>query len=329
MQGDRPIDAGNLPDISEKFTSSHNPNAAAGLAQTFRIERVMDTQTLEREWNPLLEQIFTDENDREPIELLTERFENGENFFLLRDDTGRAVGIELSQVILGQDENAERTGHKAIYVPWTGVIEEVRNLGIGPQFNQGVSDYMTERYGVTHTLIDIEDPDRLHDSGYAEEELPEAIDFAERRINFWRRQGFMVVDDETKGAGEKLEYCRPGSEDESMIQAYDHMCVRFSNDDVAADVLSEDGMQIQKSFVRECYVDMCAIQYDGMSEEDMRTEFPAIDKYLNDIDNTPGQWLNLRTSAVQPKTSPVANVQLVAGQSLDLDMDQDERYTNG
>lgn len=295
--------SGDFPDMSGDFDGGKE---VLRQSRHFTIERVNDKQTLEQEWEPLLVEIFPDEGDREPIELLNERLENGENFFLMRDETGRAVGMELSQIMLDSDEPDAK--YKAMYVPWTGVVEECRNNGIGSQMNRQISEYMRENYGTTHTLIDIEDPDRLHDSGYAPEELDEAIGFAERRINFWRREGFVVVDDESKQSGDKLEYVRPASDDEQNIQGYDHLTVRLENDALEAEVLSADGMEIDKDFVRECYLDMTRIQYGNHSEDELREMFPAVNQYLNDIDAVQEPTLKLRSSAITPKRTPDADI---------------------
>lgn len=297
------LGSGDFPEFSKDFSQTVGPSAT----QRFTIEKVTNPQTLEQEWEPLLVEIFADEGDREPIELLKERLEDGENFFLMRNEAGEAVGIELSQILLNASETAES---RAMYIPWTGVTENYRNNGIGSQMNRQISEHMREEYGVTHTIIDIEDPDRMHDSGYAPEELDEAIDLAGRRINFWRREGFLVVDDETKPTGEKLEYVRPASDDEQNIQGYDHLTVRLDDAALKAKVLSEDGTMIDKNFVRECYMDMTLIQYGDMTEDELRQEYPAVDQYLNDIDNVPHSHIALRTSAITPKRTSDADIQI-------------------
>lgn len=267
----------------------------------FTLERVTSAEILAREWEPVLAKIFTDENDREPIELLTERMENGDSFFLMRDEKGTPVGIELAQVL-------PNTG--MMYIPWTGVLEEHRNLGIGAHMNRMISEYMRDVHAVTHTLIDIEDPTRLHNSGYAPDEVDEAIGFAQRRITFWRRQDFVVVDDASKPSGQKLEYCRPASDDEQNIQAYDHMCIRFDSEELKKQVMSPDGKSVDKDFVRQCYLEMTWVQYGNHHESRLRKEYPAVDKYLRDIDSDPAQHLATHSEAVRPKTSPVAPVRI-------------------
>ena len=97
--------------------------------------------------------------------------------------------------------------------------------------------------------MDIEDPARLHTSGYPEDEMEEAMEMARRRINFWRRKGFIVIDDMYKKSGEKLEYVRPSSENDQEIQAYDHMIIRFEDEIMHENINVLEGT-ICKSFVR-------------------------------------------------------------------------------
>ena len=284
-----------VPDIN--LSSNFSENTAA--PRHFTIERVTDPQSLTQEWEPLLHCIFPDEGDWEPQELLLERLANGEAFFLMRNEAGEAIGMELSQVVAGSS---------AMYIPWTGVLPEYRNLGIGADMNRTISAYMSDKYGVTHTLLDIEDPARMGDAGYSAEELQEAAPMAQRRINFWRREGFIIVDDEQAQSGDKLEYARPSSEDEREIQAYDHMAIRFDLDDPnMRRHMNSDGTAISRDFVRQCYLDMTRIQYyqnNKMSEDELRDAFPAVNHYLNNIDLVESPWLSIHTSAVKPKTSP-------------------------
>lgn len=269
----------------------------------YTLESVKDERTFMEEWVPVFEKIFMDPADRVPPKILLVRMLNNEHekFFLLRDEKGKPAGIELVKILLS---------NKNTYVLWTGVLEEYRNLGIGSQMNRRISDHMRDLFGVRYTLLDIEDPERLYNSSYSREELPEAMENAVRRINFWRRQGFFVVDDASRKSGEKLEYVRPGLEDDQHIQGYDHMTVRFADKSLESRVLNADKTQILKSFVRESYLDMNRIQYGNLLEAELRQNYPAIDKYLTDIDKEPGIWLALRSEPIRPKMTPVANVDI-------------------
>lgn len=284
------------------------PTKFAGLArqnqrpQIFLIQRINSAATLERQWVPTLARIFTDPQDLESNEQLAARLHEGEDFFLMWDaDKRKPAGIELTEIL-------PQSG--AMYIPWTGVLPEYRNLDIGAAMTNHISGFMKQQYGATHTLIDIEDPQRLHNSSYAPEELDEAIALAARRINFWRRQNFVVVDDHTRPVGEKLSYMRPAGDDDQKIQAYDHMAVRFDDPALRARVMTADG-RISKAFVRGCYLDMNRIQYGkDLAEEQLRDSYPAIDQYCRNIDAVKEDTLPTRTDPLTPKASPTGSFTL-------------------
>lgn len=283
--------------------------AFAGIAnqnprpQTFDIIHVNSAALLEQQWEPTLGKIFTDPQDLETKEQLVERQRDGEDFFLLWDtEKRRAAGIELTQIL-------PESG--AMYIPWTGVLPEYRNLGIGAAMTHKIATHMRSRYGATHTIIEVEDPVRLRTSdAYAPDELEDAIAVAARRINFWRRQNFVIIDDNTKPVGEKLSYVRPGSADDQLVQAYDHMAVRFHDPALRNRVMTADG-RISKAFVRACYFDMNRIQFGKeLTDTQLRDNYPAIDQYARAIDAVAGDTLATRNEAIIGKTSPTAKVTL-------------------
>lgn len=309
------------PSIGPQFSGQANAEAMQQVnKQFFSFEKVVSEDVIREQWEPLLCEIFPDENDREPVDVLVDRLRAGENFFLMRNAQGEPIGIELSQILPDQNASRDPALGNPMYVPWTGVLPEYRNHGIGSALHNEISRYMQETYGITHTLIDIEDPDRLHDSAYSAEELPEAIHNAQRRINFWRRQGFHVVHDDRENIDEQLlSYCRPASNDESEIQAYDHMCVKFHDDQFRSAKMTNNGAGIDIEFIRQCYVDMNAIQYDGASEQEMRSEYPAIEQYLTQIDTARvfgHERVMVMTSAVlQKPNSDNADIEIVQATS--------------
>ncbi len=92
------------------------------LAPYFTLERVSSDESPIHEWEPVFVEIFSDANDREPPHELLKRLTNGEDFFLMSDIQGKPVGVKLEQA---------QNGGGAIYIPWTGVLREYRNFGIG------------------------------------------------------------------------------------------------------------------------------------------------------------------------------------------------------
>ena len=295
---------------TKRFKGLANQNPAP---QSFNIIRVNSQRLLTGQWSPTLGQIFTDPQDLETNEQLIERQRDGEDFFLLWDVAKRkAAGIELTQIL-------PQSG--AMYIPWTGVLPEYRNLGIGAAMTHEIAGHMRQRYGASHTIIEAEDPVRLRTSGaYAPDEIEDAIAVAARRINFWRRQNFVVVDDNTKPVGEKLSYVRPGSADDQQIQAYDHMAVRFHDPALRDRVMTADG-QISKAFVRACYFDMNRIQFGkDLTDTQLRDNYPAIDQYARAIDAIASDTLATRNEAIIEKTSPTAATTLNVVQEQSIAM---------
>lgn len=314
--------------------------AAPGTAvQRFTLEQVTSPDVLAHEWNPTFIRNFDDENDREPLEMLQDRLANGEKFFLTRDAQGKAVGMELFQIPLDKSGNAQKlNGTVPAYIPWTAVDANLRNVGLGTEVNSAIAAKMRADYGVGITLLDIEDPDRLLENEVygpkGSEETAEAVSNATRRLNYWARQGFFIVQDD------RLPYVRPVSdreydpenaqdvaEKESFIQSWDHMTIRFEDPALKQAVMkvNDKGQPeaINIDFVRECYVAMNLIQYDNPQENpnaslaereaEMRHMHPAINHYLTKLDELKAQnvlYLNLRTDAVTPKRTPDAKIEI-------------------
>lgn len=310
------------------------------MSKRYTLERVTSPEVLENEWNPNFVRNFEDENDREPMDLLQERLANGEAFFLLRDaDTNKPVGMEFFQMQLDGDGQPTTVGSiKPAYIPWTAVDAELRNEGLGTQANKAIAQEMRAQHGVQVTYLDIEDPARLieHDV-YGPKGSPESAQFAkdaERRLNYWSRQGFMIVTDE------RLPYVRPVSdrefepdnaehqaERENFIQAWDHMTIRFEDPALRAENVREvDGVpaEINIDFVRESYLAMNLIQYDNppadpsmtlaQREEMLRHNHPAIDHYLTKLDALKAEnvlWLSLRPPAEQKAPKPPIEISWV------------------
>jgi hypothetical protein len=310
------------------------------MSKRYTLERVTSPEVLENEWNPSFVRNFEDENDREPMDLLQERLANGEAFFLLRDaKTNKPVGMEFFQMQLDGDSQPTTVGSiKPAYIPWTAVDAELRNEGLGTQANKAIAQEMRAQHGVQVTYLDIEDPERLieHDV-YGPKGSEESAQFskdAERRLNYWSRQGFMIVTDE------RLPYVRPVSdrefepdnaehqaERENFIQAWDHMAIRFEDPALRAlHVREVDGVpaEINIDFVRESYLAMNLIQYDNPPSDPSMTleqredmlchNHPAIDHYLTQLDTLKAQnvhWLSLRPPAEQKAPKPPLDISWV------------------
>ena len=261
----------------------------------FIFEQVFDERTLKEEWYPLFVASFPDEDDREPIEQLLDRLANPEEnkFHILRDYDGKAVGMELINL------NPDIPG--ALYVPYAAVAAAARNRGIYPKMAE-ISDYQMKLENAKYILYDLENPKNIHEA-FGEKLGGEATELARRRLDFWRRSPIntIVVDDPD------LPYLRPASSDESKTQSYDLLAFRALGnnlDNLPAGTFSADGTQISKDAYRQFYLEMMRLQYGNLSEADLSEQLPAVKQFLHNVDNSPKQWVNLKTSEVRAKLTP-------------------------
>lgn len=260
----------------------------------FFFTRVLDTATLRDEWYPAFERIFLDPDDRLPLETLQHHVIDCDKnaFHALYNPQGALVGIELIHV--------DPTIEGALYVPYAGLTESMRNKGLYPLMAQ-ISDQQMREFGALYSLYDFEDPARVPD--YTS--VPgEAAAIAEKRVNFWRRAvNCFVVDDP------EIPYVRPASSDESQIQAYDLLSIRALNDDwgPVKDCLKRKGLKsplfdhddpakataMSKEAYRLLYLEMSRLQFGNVSEAELRAEFPAIEQFFTTIDRSPKHWVSL------------------------------------
>ena len=262
-------------------------------APLFVLEKVNTQATLRKEWYPLLLEIFPDKDDQSPIEELIGYLKEPKNntFYLLRDvRTGKAVGIELRQI------NPDIPG--SMYLPWAGVTEPYRNKGIYP-YMAAICDQQMREVGAKYCLFEVEDPKRIH-VAYPDDTPEEVTRMTEGRINFWRRAtGSYIVRDTT------IDYVRPASSDERMVQAYDLMAIRVfdDKDPMWRGVFNEDKTAISKDFYRRAYMEMTRLQYGNLSEAALKKQLPAVKQMLDVLDQSPRQWLTLQTGDTRPKLS--------------------------
>ncbi len=266
----------------------------------FNILRMTVPAVFEKHWIPTMYQIFDDPDSFESKEQYMARLKRGDDFFLMWDVTNnKPAGIELIQVM-------PESG--VMFIPATGVLPEYRNLGIGAAMTGKISAHMNKTRGGTHTVVEVEDPQRLHNvlSG---DELAEGITMAHRRINFWRRQNCIIVDDPTRQPGEKLAYVCPNVHDRTQVLDSYHMGIRFDDPALQAQVV-QDG-RVNKAFVRATYLDLNRIhQGHENTEAQLRDRFVAIDQYFTNIDAIKEDTLPIHTAPLAPKNSPTANFTL-------------------
>lgn len=269
-------------------------------AHNLTLEIVTSIRALRLVWNPLFKEIFTDPGDRESLRQLEERIVNPaeSSFHIIRNETGREVGMELI--------NTHPEIPDAMYVPYAGMTEDYRNQGFYPKAAM-VSDQLMKAKGIRYALYDFEDPWRIENLAKAyPDEKPEDIKArAEGRINFWRREPlscFVVVDPE-------FPYLRPASDDESKIQAYDNMAIRFldKNDPKINEMFNADRTAIKKQAYRDLYMEMTRLQFGNRSEEDLKASYPAVAEFLRNVDSSSKPWVKLLSTPVRPNARPDAD----------------------
>lgn len=257
-----------------------------------QFEQVLDPSKLMNEWRPLFVTSFPDEDDREPDEQLLDRLKDPvrNKFHLLRDKEGNSVGMEM----LNRDPDIPGP----IYVPYAAVAPETRGMGIYPKM-AALSDKLMKQEGAEYMLYDLEDPKSIHEVFDEEPGGPSSV-LAARRLHFWRRMGTVIVDDPD------LPYFRPASSDDQKTQSYDLLSFRALGDnyDKMQGVFNEDGTQISKTAYRKFYLEMMRLQYGNKPEDELRREYPAVEKFLSNVDQSPKQWVQLHTDAIRPKASP-------------------------
>jgi hypothetical protein len=272
--------------------------------QHLTFERVTSEDVLKKEWYPLFKKIFTDPGDRESLSELKARLANPDlNVFHLMRDNGKPVGIELINL-----NPSEVPG--AMYVPYAGMSEDYRNKGFYPKAAK-VSDAQMQAVGAKWSLYDFEDPFRPENlcKGYPDEKPDDVVGRAAGRINFWRRalKCYIVHDPE-------MPYVRPASDDPKKIQAYDVLSFRAldCSDPKWKNVFNADKTAISKQAYRDFYLEITRLQYGNLPEEKLKAQFPAVQQFLDTVDNNPKQWVSLVTSMVRPNLHvlPAAAVEL-------------------
>lgn len=252
------------------------------------------------EWLPVFKEIFTDPTDREPDENFYEKLNdpNSTKFYMFMEGD-KIVGIQEMSF-------SKRT--RSMYIPYTGLIPEYRNLNILPKIHDLLEREMKLR-GIKATFIDVEDPSRLEAlcKGYPDEDPETVRQRALGRINFWRRTEYLLIDDPA------VPYMRPASDDpEKEIQAYDVMMIRPANfnDKIWESAFNNDRTAITKAAYKGFYLEMMQIQYGNLSENELRAKYPAIDQFFSNLENYPGKWIKVETSAIRPNQRKSANVEL-------------------
>lgn len=284
--------------------------AQARELRRFEVVDVESEEQLREVWYPLLTEIFTDPTDLEPLEMLIDRYRDSarNRFTLLRDkETGEWAGLRLLQT------ESESPGY--MYCPWGGVRESYRSRNIYPLMAKLTLAEMRAN-GVFCALADIEDPARV---AVAYPEDPEgAVRIAAGRVNFFRREmKYYVVDDP------EVPYIRVPSEEgkEKEIQAYDLLAFGLLDPkaEKASEIFNADRTAITKSAYRDFFIKLAQIQYAGLSDTQLREEYPAIDQFLEKLDAYPHNWIKVSNKLMKSRShqaDPIEMTSLRTGQTI-------------
>lgn len=105
------------------------------------------------------------------------------------------------------------------------------------------------------------------------------------------------------------------NKDETKTQSYDLLAFRALGNDknnLPAGTFSPDGTQISKDAYRRFYLEMMRLQYGNLSEAELGAQLPAVKQFLDNLDNSPKQWVNLKTGDARPKITPNINAKVSA-----------------
>jgi hypothetical protein len=258
-----------------------------------------------RKWVETYDQIFTDPTDKESNMTLARFFYSPQlaRYYLLQDDNKKDIGVQLHRI----NPNIPEAG----YTPYGGLVEGSKSLNLYPKMAK-MADQQMKEFGVKYMMNDCEDPSRINPKeAYPDENPQDVIDRCNRRLNFFRRSmGQMFVNDP------EIPYCRPSSENTKDIQAYDLLGFRPTdiNDPMWKNVFNEDKTMIRKEAYGDMYLKLMQLEFGSKdsvpTKEELRKEYPAIDKFFTDFDNSKKEWVMLHNDELRQKSTPSANASI-------------------
>jgi hypothetical protein len=174
------------------------------------------------------------------------------------------------------------------YVPYGGVDESYRGTMV---YTRAIGHNEPElvKRGISLVFNDCEDETRLEGfrDAYEGKSDKEIAKICKNRLRFFTNNGYRFVDDPD------VKYCRPSSEDPTQIQAYDRLGFKIIGNETAYEkylVRDDSGKatHITKEGYRKMYLSLHTLdQYTDLDEAGLRGQFPAIDKFLTELDASP------------------------------------------
>lgn len=243
-------------------------------------------------WMMLYQSIFTDPNDMETEEVIRAKMENGTaKLYILNGKVDNKTGgmeVPVGAYLLALNPKNPGVG----YIPYGGVIEPVRNVEIFSKICFGKEEAKkAEELGVEVVVVDCEDYDRAANlqGAYEGMSIDDIKAITKRRIDYFRRNGLFFVDDPD------VQYVRFSSENPQEIQAYDKLGFKIMNNaDKWFGYMNPEKTHISKQGYRELYLALMGIDSGSdKNEAGLRAEFPAVNKFLTDLDSSPKEWFKM------------------------------------
>ncbi len=265
-------------------------------------------------------QIFTDPTDKDSERTLARLYFSPEiaRYFQFKNANNETIGMQLHRI----NPHIPEAG----YTPSGGLLTDYKSLNIYPKMAKLADDQMRQ-LGVKFMINDCEDPSRIIAANvYPDEKPEEVVGRCERRLNFFRRSmGQFYVNDP------EIPYCRPSSENpKEDIQAYDLLGFRplDMEDTMWKNAFNEDKTMIRKETYGDMYLKLMQLEFgdkNGVpSKEDLRRDYPAIDKFFTNFDKCKKEWVTLHGEQIREKSTP--NVGAVVSAR---DSGTDERMSRG
>lgn len=292
-----------------KFESMVSKNENSNFSKIEKREGLATSEVTSKEdFRDVMEtipEIFVDETDRESDMTFARFFYTPEiaRYFKLSDGD-KTIGFQLIRI--NQNKSKDTNVDTAMYVPYGGLMDDYRNLGIYEKAVRLNDKKMMEDLGKDHALGDYEDERVIDNNVYEGEDPEEVIKRVKGRQNFFKRtlNTYIINDPDVR-------YCRPASDDTSNIQAYDSLGFRFLNNDDPKwnNIFNKDKSAISRDAYEKFYLEIMQLDFGSVdkvpTKEELRGKYPAVDKFFKDMESHPDKkWFSIDTTETYKKETP-------------------------
>ncbi len=253
-------------------------------------------------WMQKYTTIFTDPWDMEDEETMKARWKGGTALLYMIEGSMETENREIKRQIGIRLVYVNKSVPDAIYVPYEGIEKNFRGLQCHTRATQHSAKELTAK-GYSIILNDCEDEERLEQFRDSYEGLSdnEIRQLCKRRLKIHMRNGYEFIDDPN------MKYLRPASDDTQKVQAYDLLgfnIIAHPERYARYFLTDDDGRRtyITKAGFKALYIALQALdQCSEPEERSLREKFPAIDKFLTDLENSPKNEFPLYKDTVVDK----------------------------